>query len=172
VALTRAGYLASSSPYEQHHRFAEWVETRRHRFAGMLSDGDRGAGEWLLQAHATRYAISRADDLFVLFDVIRGKTRLQHAEAVHRIDAVGLRRAHVISDGAPLAVADALERLGEHGRHGAIDTIEGGVWRCERKGAFDFMAKFVRPEKADGVLLPEISGRPAVWNFAPERVAA
>lgn len=172
VALTRAGFPARSSPYEQHHHFAAWVEARRSRFAGMLSDGERCAGEWLLQAHATRYAISHADDLFVMFDVIRGKTRLPHGDAARRIDAVGLRRAYVISDGAPLSVSGALDLLGDHGRHGAIDVIEGAVWRCERKGGFDFMAKFVRPEKADGVLLPEISGRPAVWNFAPERVAA
>jgi hypothetical protein len=51
--------------------------------------------------------------------------------------------------------------------HGELDDPEGAVWRVERKGAFDFMAKFVRPDKIDGCFLPEVSGLPAIWNWRP-----
>src|SRR2546430_2229847 len=37
----------------------------------------------------------------------------------------------------------------------------------ERKGVVDFLGKFVRPGKADGCYLPEISGKDAVWNWRP-----
>jgi hypothetical protein len=32
----------------------------------------------------------------------------------------------------------------------------------------DFLAKYVRPDKVDGSLLPENTGQPAVWNWRPE----
>jgi ATP-dependent RNA circularization protein (DNA/RNA ligase family) len=47
VALGRAGYLAATSPYEQHRMFAQWVFENGVRFADMLCDGERAVGEWL-----------------------------------------------------------------------------------------------------------------------------
>lgn len=73
--------------------------------------------------------------------------------------------AHVLSDGPPLSVEEAVIRLGEHGHHGAQEKPEGAVWRVERRDVFDFMAKWVRPNKVDGLYLPEISGKEAVWNW-------
>ncbi|KKL70160.1 hypothetical protein LCGC14_2107750, partial [marine sediment metagenome] len=31
-----------------------------------------------------------------------------------------------------------------------------------------FLAKWVRPDKEDGIYLPEISGGEAVWNWRPD----
>jgi hypothetical protein len=31
----------------------------------------------------------------------------------------------------------------------------------------DFLAKWVRPDKVDGMYLPEISGKEPVWNWRP-----
>lgn len=72
LALTRAGYLASTSPYEQHHRFAAWVEKNESKFDGLLADGERLVGEWLLQAHGTRYRFNH--DPFIAFDLIDRKS--------------------------------------------------------------------------------------------------
>jgi hypothetical protein len=58
-----------------------------------------------------------------------------------------------------------MRRLQEENAHCAIDPIEGVVYRVERMDAVDFLAKYVRPEKRDGIYLPEISGRAAVWNW-------
>ena len=41
--------------------------------------------------------------------------------------------------------------------------LEGGATRV------DFLAKYVRSDKVDGCLLPENTGRPAVWNWRPEK---
>jgi hypothetical protein len=49
--------------------------------------------------------------------------------------------------------------------HGAVDPVEGVMYRVERNGQVDFLAKYVRPEKRDGIYLPEMSGRPSVWNW-------
>jgi hypothetical protein len=49
--------------------------------------------------------------------------------------------------------------------------VEGAVWRVERREGsgtrVDFLAKYVRPDKVDGSLLPENTGRAAVWNWRP-----
>src|SRR5688572_23023298 len=51
IALTRAGYKALSSNYEQHHLFDKWVNKNYSRFDALLQEGERVCGEWLLMAH-------------------------------------------------------------------------------------------------------------------------
>ena len=58
VALGRAGYLAESSPFPQHHLFAKWVAANESRFSALLDEGERCCGEWLAQAHSTRYSLT------------------------------------------------------------------------------------------------------------------
>ena len=60
-----------------------------------------------------------------------------------------------------------MKRLGDHGYHGAIEPVEGVVWRVERNGKFDFMCKYVRPDKVDGSYLESQTGEDAVWNWRP-----
>ena len=38
VALIRAGYLAETSPYEQHHKFSEWVKANTKRFFECINN--------------------------------------------------------------------------------------------------------------------------------------
>src|SRR2546430_1897585 len=117
--LVRAGYVADTSPFEQHWRFAQWVYSNQDRFLAVLRDGERLVGEWLMQAHGTRY-------------------QLEHEPFVE---------------------------------------VEGAVWRVERnelanpgnngerRRKVDFLVKYVRHDKEDGIYLPEISGRKPVWNW-------
>lgn len=44
------------------------------------------------------------------------------------------------------------------------------MYRLERKGKVEFLAKFVRADFSPGHLLPEISGGDAVWNWRPTKV--
>lgn len=162
IALGRAGYPATTSPFEQHHLFAEWVSANIWLFAG-LADGEWIVGEWLAQAHGTRYDLPH--DPFVAFDIFRGGKRISRAEFIDRVDVAGFVRPWVIGVG-PLPISDAMG-LVQPSHHGAVDPVEGVVWRVERRGEFDFLAKYVRPEKVDGAFLPEVSGREAVWNWRP-----
>jgi hypothetical protein len=165
VALGRSGYLAQSSPYEQHQWFAAWVHRQEERFA-FLQPGERLCGEWLAQAHGTVYKL--VHEPFVAFDLIRVDVRATFAEFETRVGGAGFVVPHVLSRGAPMSIENAIAMLGEKGFHGAVDPVEGAVWRVERKGVVDFLCKYVRPDKKDGVYLPELSKVESVWNWKPD----
>lgn len=169
IALGRAGWPADTSKYEQHRMFAAWVRDRADVFAAWLAPGERFVGEWLAQAHGTRYEMIH--DPFVVFDLMTAMNRAPHDEIQGRAYCVGLPVAHVLSDGAPFSIPAAIDAVASS-HHGALDPVEGAVWRVERDGVFDFIAKFVRHDKRDGALLPEISGASAVWNWRPDGVTS
>lgn len=179
LALTRAGYLAHTSPYEQHHRWGDWVAQHAARFDKLLTEGERVVGEWLLQAHGTRYELPH--EPFVAFDLMRGSKRATYAEVQERTAGLFVL-PHTIHVGGPLSIADAMAKLGEFGAHGALDPIEGAMWRVERnelidpkrggerRWIVDFLAKYVRQDKADGAYLESVTGKPTVWNSVKPNV--
>lgn len=160
LPLTRAGYLATTSPYVQHHYFAAWVEQNRRRFHDTLNEGERICGEWLAQAHGTKYRLRH--EPFVAFDLMAGKDRLSYGQMLDRVYPNFV--TPVIIGYGPMAVDDVVLLMGSGG-HGAIDKVEGAVWRVERKGKVDFLTKFVHHDKEDGKYLPEKNGTGAeIWN--------
>lgn len=172
LALTRAGYLASTSPYAQHHKFGEWVRDNEGRFDSVLDEGERICGEWLIQAHGTRYKLPH--EPFVAFDLIAGTKRTPYDTFMDRV-AEAFTTPALISHGPPMTIEDAMSEIGEYGRHGAIEPIEGAIWRVERNlqvsngsaervWTVDFLAKYVRPDKADGCYLESVTNAPAVMN--------
>lgn len=173
VPLIRAGYAAATSPYEQHHLFSDWVLERKASFDHLLRDGERLCGEWLAQAHGTRYDL-KGRSPFVAFDLMRGQTRATLGEftetVVWCVDSGLFDVPPLLWIGEPIGVETALGIAGEFGRYGAIDPIEGVVYRVERNGTVDFLAKYVRPEKVDGKYLPIVSGESEVWNWRVEDV--
>lgn len=169
LALMRAGYLAESSPYDHIRLFSLWLGENEDRF-GWLPESHRVVGEWMAIACGTIYQL--AHEPFAPFDVIEGvgrhAYRLPHDDARVLIGQSGLTGASVLHDGGPLAISDALQLLGRRGHHGAQEKPEGVVYRVETDGRFNFMAKWVDPEKTDGKYLPEISGSGAIiqWSGA------
>jgi len=164
VPLIRAGYRAVSSRFEQHRLFANWVYENYARFDALLNEGERLVGEWLAQAHGTRYALSH--EPFVAFDLMRGQTRAPFAEFTGRLAGCFVM-PFLLHEGGPCSIERAQLLLGRGGGHGALDGPEGAVWRVERQGKVDFLAKWVRPDKEDGCYLPEMSGGAEVWNWRP-----
>jgi RNA ligase len=173
-SLTRAGYLADTSPFEQHWLFAKWVHKQEDRFLAVLKDGERLCGEWLAQAHGTRYNLPH--EPFVAFDLMRGKQRATLAELTERIKNYEFIQPRLLHIGNPFTIEQALEAIQVSG-HGAVDPVEGAIWRVERNTLIspgkshervwkvDFLVKYVRPDKLDGIYLPEITGKEAVWNW-------
>lgn len=148
AALTRAGYLARTSPFSMHHAFADWVMARDW---SALDAGHRLSGEWMHTAHGTLYD---GVNSLIGFDVFGpDNKRLPHDDARRVMSDLGIHGAYVISDGPPISVDAAMDMLNVNGFHGATEQVEGAVWRVERRGAFDFMAKFVRHDKQDGKYL-------------------
>lgn len=169
VALVRAGYLAQSSRYEQHQLFAAWVRANVRLFE-FLEPGERVVGEWLAQAHGTRYDLAGRQP-FVAFDIMRGMERAGRREFRDR--TIALATPSVLSTGPACSVEEAMSRLETYGSYGALDPVEGAVWRVERDDVVDFLCKYVRPDKIDGRYLPDSpEGHAAgvqapVWNWRP-----
>jgi len=166
IAITRAGYLAKTSPFEQHRHWANWVESYKDRFLVVLKEnGERICGEWLMQAHGTRYALRH--EPFVAFDIMKEHYRLPYDDFVQRIQKGSFTIPYLIHRGNPISVQSALDRVGINGYHGAIDEIEGIVFRVQRRGELDFLVKYLKPYKKDGIYLPEQSGKEPIWNWYP-----
>ena len=166
VPLTRSGYRAITSNYLQHHLFAAWVHEHQDRFE-RLKKGERICGEWLAQAHGTRYDL-RERDPFVAFDRFEGATRLPYQILIQYCNRNDLSYAPVLyfEYGRGCSVEDALDALGETGEYGALEIAEGCVWRWERDGEFPvMMAKYVRPGKEPGKYLESQTGKEAIWNW-------
>lgn len=162
--LIRSGYAAISSHFPQHRFFADWAWQNRDRFLQVLQEGERLCGEWLAQAHGTRYDLPH--EAFVAFDLMTGLQRVPYEEFQRRATLGGFVTPRLLHRGGPLSIERMLTMLEPSG-HGSIDPVEGAVWRVERKGQIDFLAKWVRQEKVDGLYLPEISGKEPVWNWYP-----
>ena len=167
-ALGRAGYLAQTSKYEQHQLFAAWVREREEFWRDVLSDGQRLVGEWMAQAHGTRYALPHGP--FAAFDLMEDDRRLPFCSLQMICDASEIAMPKLLHIGNPISVEKAMELHGP-GDHGC-DEAEGVVYRVERDGEYDFMAKWVRPDKIDGKYLPEVTGALSavpIWNWRPCR---
>lgn len=159
IAITRAGYEADSSPYEQHRQFADYVlrfGRVERKFLNMLGEGERLVGEWMVQAHGTRYHLPHLP--FVAFDLFREGKRILWEELKERCRVYEVPTPALLHEGGAFSIEQAEEALGTHGHHGAIDPAEGAVWRVERQGRVDFLGKYVRAGKEDGCFLDRCQG--------------
>lgn len=164
-AITRSGYLASTSTYSQHHIFSEWVRKNEEKFLGIIGNGERICGEWMAMAHGTLYNLKH--EPFVAFDLVGNDNKRINYELFIEIISNKLITPNVIHIG-PIQPQDALNIMGQ-GKHGAIDPVEGIIYRVERKREVDFLTKYVRPDKVDGKYLAENNGTgECIWNSYPK----
>lgn len=150
IPITRSGYHAKTSPFEQHHAFCDFVDTHEYAFSELLSCGERAVGEWLYMAHGTKYKIHEEKKLFLIFDIMIGHDRLPFLDVFERIARSRLYGPTVLSIGQPKPLKWVEENLTD-----GIEPAEGAVWRVERNGKFDFMVKYVRKDKVDGKYLDQ-----------------
>lgn len=167
LALGRAGYLAESSKYIVHKVFAGWVKENEARFFELLQEGERVCGEFLAQAVGTRYKLEH--EPFVPFDLLIKDRREPYLLFEKRVSMHGFITPNILHlAGESFSVEKALDAITVSG-HGAIDPVEGAIWRIERKGQVDFVTKYVRHDKQDGKYFPEITGLETVWNLDVSR---
>lgn len=167
LALGRAGFLASSSQYSVHLHFAEWVEEQKSRFDRLLREGERVVGEYLAQTVGTRYDLHH--EPFVVFDIMTGPDRACYEETLTRANHWGFTTPLTLSHGPAYSIESAMEVLSKKSGHGAIDPVEGAIWRVERKGKVDFLTKFVRHDKEDGKYFPEKNDGIITWNIKTQQ---
>jgi hypothetical protein len=184
VALTRSGVRATKTRYPTHHAFASWVRRREAIFREVLQPGERLVGEWLAMAHGTRYDL-RGRSPWPVFDLFTAKNkRIVWDELVARTgpyrDQITLVPVLVTSAYDPetmpksgftkligVPLDRALAELGEYGRYGAIDPVEGVVYRIERLGTVDTLVKHVRSDFQTGRYMPSETGGDPVWLYGP-----
>src|ERR1051325_3961464 len=130
-ALTRSGYYACDSPHEQHRKFAEWMYENVERFSELLGEGERVCGEWLAMAHGTRYHLHH--EPFVAFDLMKGHYRYPYRIFERRVKELKFVVPKLIWAGEPISTNKAMW-LAEPSGHGAIDPLEGVIYRVERRG--------------------------------------
>lgn len=162
-AIGRSGYLASSSPHLQHHLFSLWVDDKKAEFDALLDEGERVCGEWIAMAHGTRY---KYDQPFIPFDIFdKSNRRLTLDEMQGRIfGSTNLTPARLVQmPGAPISTDSAYSLLFKYGYHGALDPVEGIIYRVERKGEVDFLCKWVREDYEPGRYFEEKTGK-TIWN--------
>jgi RNA ligase len=166
VALGRNGKPCERSRNSNRLAFAVWLELNQHRFA-WLQHLERLACEWLPVAHGTRYVLPH-EPIVVLdfFDATGTRATLQQLQI--KISNSSLQIPHVLHSGTAISLEDALEKLGLHGFHGALDESEGLVYRLERDNKLLMLAKYVRVGKIDGFYLSDHTGLEDVWNSFPE----
>lgn len=167
VALTRKGYTAESSPFEQHHVFARWVNKNIGLFSWTLKPGERICGEWLYQAHGIRYNCKT--DPFVAFDYFDGGQRLCYEDFYYMAKKTGLATPRILACGNRSFSIDSMFFEAASFQHldffQSIEQPEGLIYRVERKGKVDFLAKWVRSDFETGKYLPFISGQKEVFNY-------
>lgn len=162
LALGRSGYLAETSPYEQHKLFVKWVKSNEQRFIKLLNENERVCGEWLAQAHGTIYKLEH--EPFVVFDLITINERTTYHNFLLRVLPLGFVVPNLLHIGQPLSIEKALKKV-EMSGHGAVDEVEGVIYRVERNGKVDFLTKFVKHSKVDGKYLPENNNGQIIWNW-------
>lgn len=164
-ALTRSGYEAATSPYKQHHMFAEFIAEREPLFYEMLSNGERITGEWMAQAHGLQYKITR--DPIVFFDYFDSKNeRLTHDKLIEKAIKYNLQLPRCLHIGNSVKVEDILPVLKEKTK--SIESIgdpEGMVYRVERHGKVDFLAKWVRNDFPTGQFCINIEEQDLIYNI-------
>lgn len=164
-ALTRAGYEAKTSPYKQHHYFANWVRKRELLFDDMLKNGERITGEWLAQAHGLVYKIEV--EPIVFFDYFTpDNERNLFEELGSKAIEYGLQLPRKLHEGQPITVDQLLPVLNEKTKGiESVELPEGMVYRVERKGKVDFLAKWVRKDFTTGKYIIGVDDKNLYWNY-------
>lgn len=161
IAITRSGYNVESSPHKQHHFFKKYVDLFSEQFM-CLPENWRICGEWCIQAHGTIMNISNFVP-FIAFDIITDKNkRLPYLNFLSYAKRLNLQTVPLLHIGQPISIKNAVKLL-SNGHYGKPEKPEGVVYRCEREGNVEFLAKWVRADKQDGKYLDK-----ETWNIGAE----
>lgn len=160
IPIQRHGYLCQNSPHMQHRFFCEFVKQNETRFKSVLLEGERICGEWLIQAHGTIYELQH--EPFVVFDIFTpANERLTYHNFIMRVLPEKFIIPRLIHIGQSFPLKAAIEAIKISG-HGASDGAEGFVYRVERLGKVDFLAKYIPPGHDVGFFLKKSL---CVWNY-------
>ncbi len=143
-AITRSGYLANTSPYKQHHLFSEWVSRNEKKFSDLLNEGERICGEWMIQIHSLEYELKTPIIFFDKFH--RNNKRSSVQDFLNTCDKYELTAPRLLAT-IIMPLNNLITLLSTKSDFAkSKDLPEGIVFKCERNGGLDFMAKWVRSD--------------------------
>ena len=155
--ISRKGYDTSISKQEQHRLFSKFVDNNLSKFL-WLPEGWRICGEWCVMAHGTIYDITD-ESPFVAFDIFNDENeRLVYLSFRDICTNYLIPSVPLLHIGQPISLKNALKLSGK-GLYGKPNKPEGIVYRIERNGKVDFLAKWVRHDKEDGKYMKD-----NIWN--------
>lgn len=138
-ALSRGGYLAEHSNYEHHRNFASYVNDHYYYLLNRIPQGERVVIEDLTVPHGTIYK-NAPRHLVIDWKLEKGRKLWDDYE-----DLLGMPRIKTIYSGLiPISVDDIKKAMPKKGFYKSKEGYEGLVYRVEREGKFDFLAKWVR----------------------------
>lgn len=165
IVLVRSGYDANTSQFESQRLFYKFIYKNESMFS-WLPEGWRVVGEWCLQAHGTIYDISD-ESPFIAFDIINpDNKRILYIDFIKTCSKFSIPMVPLLHIGQPISIGDAIVLMGK-GHYGKPDRPEGVVYRVERDGRVEFLAKWVRSDKEDGKYLGS-----TIWNIGSEKWVA
>lgn len=157
IPITRSGYHVRVSKYDQHKLFEKYLNKNYDKFS-WLPEKWRIAGEWLIMAHGTIYDITN-ESPFCAFDIFNEKNeRILYLDFISLTYKYNIPTVKLLHIGQPISLKNALKLL-NGGHYGKPEKPEGVVYRVEREGNVDFLAKWVRSDKVDGKYLDDF-----IWN--------
>ena len=164
VALTRSGYTAKTSPYKQHHLFSDWVYKNVMKWMDILENGERITGEWLVQAHGLKYNINV--EPIVFFDHFNTENQRSQFDYLGELAIMhGLQLPRMLHRGRAIKTEDLIPTLNlKTDGIWAKENPEGMVYRVERKGKVDFLAKWVRSDFEAGKYIIDKQENELIWN--------
>lgn len=167
LALTRSGLLAKNSRFLQHRLFAHWVAQRERLFAEILAEGERLVGEWMAQAHGIRYKIST--EPIVFFDYFSPENeRYLQQDFLAKVKPHGLNTPRKLHEGDAITPEDLIPILNQKTPEiESVELPEGMVYRVERRGKVDTLAKWVRSDFKNGQYIKNVAEADFVWNVPP-----
>jgi hypothetical protein len=139
IPISRNGHRCDDSTYSQHRIFHQWVMQHYNKF-DWLEENEILCGEWMILAHGTKYNVKNP---LIVFDLMGDYGRLAHDEFGRRLPKIFTAPA-LLHVGGSFSIEDAMRMLGTFGHHDGLEEVEGAVWRVERNGKIDFIAKYLR----------------------------
>ena len=167
VALTRSGYIANTSPYKQHHLFSDWVYKNIMTWMELLENGERITGEWLAQAHGIKYNIDSRLQPIVFFDHFTANNQRSNFDVLDIFsNKYEIQLPRLLHRGKSETVENILPELNKK-TYGIMsdEKPEGMVYRVERKGEVDFLAKWVRSDFEAGKYIMNKEEKDLIYNI-------
>ena len=129
----------------------------------LLKNGERITGEWLAQAHGIKYKIDSRLQPIVFFDHFNKNNERSCFDLLDAFYEIQLPR--LLHRGNAISVDDLKTELNKK-TYGITPEgkPEGMVYRVERKGKVDFLAKWVRSDFEPGKYIIDKEESELIWN--------